>query len=156
MEVGRSPFDAYLPLVEMLAERGSPWAGHRSRAPVLPGAADDPRLAALGDVEAGADAAAELVAALVAARLGSDGVVPDLTIEDAEAVSPGAPDVLVVRFLRHTSDLVLSAEAAREADRRRIAEALDLLATRATELAKEVRRASEELAGGGPAPPGAA
>jgi hypothetical protein len=45
----------------------------------------------------------------------------------------------VVRLLRRTSDLVLSADAAREADWIRITEALDLLAARASELVGEAR-----------------
>ncbi|MBX6382610.1 MAG: hypothetical protein IRZ07_06490 [Microbispora sp.] len=156
LEVGRRPFEAFVPLAETLAERGNPWERHRSRALGSSDVVDDSLLVTLREIDVGANAAAELVTSLIAARLNSEETMSDLSIlSDAETVSPGDPDVLVVRFLRKTSDLVLSAEAAREADRKRIAEALDLLAVRAADLANEARRVSEELAGGGPPSPGA-
>jgi hypothetical protein len=78
LEVGHRPFEAFVPLAETLAERGDPWARRRPRVPWDADVTDDPLLAVLRDIDAGADAAAELVTSLVAARLNSEETVPDL------------------------------------------------------------------------------
>ncbi|MFN7305817.1 MAG: hypothetical protein ACK5TQ_04465 [Acetobacteraceae bacterium] len=150
-EYGRRPFDAYVPLADALSQRKDPWVRHKHPPLGSPNPADAPRLAALQDIEVGANAAVELITSLVAARLNSDATVSDMSILcDAEAVSSGDPDVLVMQLFKQTSDIVLSSEPGRQADRHRLTMALDLLATRASELANEARRVSKELGDSSP------